>query len=349
MDEGKPWPFPSTWTPGPPPWLVGAIPCQCWPAARRSRHRTAGILPKRTCGVGGGQARGQLAGRCASAARYALSPAAARGRRHHHRRRTHVRLRRVHRELCGTVRRELRRDHGVVACSELSFTGAPRARHLLPRSRRDLVPRLQSVHSVAWRWLQAQAGRTHVLNDRRDRPRSPSVFCTKRRRHPIDLCGECTDGSRPRPPARLIVEVMCAASLGRNSGSDPRPRKETPAAKPYSVEGEAVGASLPGRSIAGAHAARRSACTSARLVAPRVGPNIPPPLGLFSHAGRRRAALVQDLALTNCAFCSTADEERLVPYCELGGWWVPPPAPTRVTASNVRRCMYTTSGAERGW
>jgi len=27
----------------------------------------------------------------------------------------------------------------------------------------------------------------------------------------------------------------------------------------------------------------------------------------------------QDLALTNCAFCSTADEERLVPYCELGG------------------------------
>jgi hypothetical protein len=28
--------------------------------------------------------------------------------------------------------------------------------------------------------------------------------------------------------------------------------------------------------------------------------------------------------LTNCAFCSTADEDRLVPYCELGGWWVSP-------------------------
>ena len=38
--------------------------------------------------------------------------------------------------------------------------------------------------------------------------------------------------------------------------------------------------------------------------------------------GLRIFTILQDLALTNCLFCSPVDERQLVPYVEFGGWCV---------------------------
>lgn len=228
------------------------------------------ILPKRTCGMGGWQARGQLTGRYTSAARYALSPAAAQGRRHL--RRTHVHLGRVHRscarDACG-------RRSCAATMASLRVVNCPSQARPAPvtsyRSRRT-SPAICAFRGLA---MAPNTSRTHLRIKRPTRP-TALVICLlhERRRHRIDLGEECTDGSRSRPPARLIVEVLCSTDLGRNSGSDPRPRKKSPAANLYSVEGG--GASLRGRLMFCAHAARHSACTSVICVAPRVCPNKPP-------------------------------------------------------------------------